>query len=268
MLAAERKDMLLKAPRVSDDDYIELDERVSKGATLTPEERITHERNRFERAVGVPLTEELVDMNVDGKLLDRIVNLAEILSILSRDYAGGLVDALLEPTTEPRGRLQGTGSERLLAVLMRAAGLTNTSGFNTDELLSIDRLHRFVAVCRENRTVIEEILGEPIRGDLESKPVRQLNRYLRRIGLKLPLAKVEKVAARKIRYYALPADLLETMTRLSRSYLEVKARLEAENEDSVVERRKRQRSFQKTVSDEPVFAEDTGLLSPALIANR
>jgi hypothetical protein len=265
MLDAERREMLLNAPRVTDADYIELDERVSQGATLTKEERITHERNRFERTVGMPLTKELVDMNADGKLLDRIATLAEILSILSADCRDGLVDTLLAPTSEPRGRLQGTEPELLIAVLMRAAGLTNLGGFNADKLLSVDSLGRFVAVCRENRTVIEEILDEPIRGDLESKPVRQLNRYLRRVGLALSLAKIEKAAGRKIRYYAVAAEALETMTKLSRSYLAVRARLEAENEQSLLARPKRRHSTEKEGSERTTPTEDLGLLSPAIL---
>jgi hypothetical protein len=44
MLEAERTEMLLNAERVSDADYIELDEKVSKGADLTKEERITMKR--------------------------------------------------------------------------------------------------------------------------------------------------------------------------------------------------------------------------------
>ena len=63
--------------------------------------------------------------------------------------------------------------------------------------------------------------------------VRQLNLFLKRIGLKLAPAKTEKVAGRKIRYYAIPSDLLGTMMRLSRSYLDVKARKEAEKEERV-----------------------------------
>lgn len=237
-----------------------MDERVSQGATLTKEERITHKRNRFERTVGMPLTEELVDMNADGKLLDRIATLAEILSIWSTDYPDDLVDTLLAPTSEPKGRLQGTKPELLIAVLMRAAGLTHPGGFNADKLLSVDSLRGFVAVCRENRTVIEEILDEPIRGDLESKPVRQLNRYLRRVGLALSLAKIEKAAGRKIRYYAVAAEALETMTKLSRSYLAVRARLEAENEQSLLPRPKRRHHADKERigTDDP----DRSLLPP------
>jgi hypothetical protein len=266
LLEAERKDMLLRTQPISDADYIELDEKVSKGASLTKEERIAHERAHFERAVGVPLDQELVEMNVDGKLLNKIVTLAEIASIWSKDYPDGLVDALLAPTATPNGRLQGTKPELLIAVLMRAAGLTKVDGFNTADLLSVDTLSRFVAICRENRTVIEEVFSEPFRGDFEEKPVRQLNLFLRRTGLTLTRAKTEKIAGRKIRYYGIPANRLGTMMRLCRSYLETRARKEAENEQAL-EGRGRRRPTQKIAEDESVSAPDEGLLSPSILGS-
>jgi hypothetical protein len=233
MLEAERKDMLLKAPPITDADYIELDARMLKGASLTKEEQISYESNRFERTVGARLDAELIAMNVDGRLLDRITILAGIVSIWSKDYFDTLVDNLLAPTITPKGRLKDTKPELLIAVLMRAAGLTTADGFKTAELASHDTLSRFVAICRENRTVIEEVFGEPFRDDFEAKPVRQLNLFLKRIGLKLVCAKTEKVAGHKVRHYAIPANLLGTMMRLSRSYLDVKARKEAEKEERV-----------------------------------
>jgi hypothetical protein len=241
MVEAERKDMLLKAQPIGDDDYIELDEKVSNGANLTKEERIRHERSHFERTVGVPLDRELIEMNVSGKLLERIANMATLVSIWSKDYSNDLLDALLAPTAQPKGRLQGMKPERLVAVLMRAAGLTKPDGFESAEPVSLDSLSRFVDVCRENRTVIEEVLGEAFRDDFAEKPVRQLNLFLRRIGLKLTATKTEKVAGRKIRYYSVSAELLGTMMRLARSYLEVEARREAAKERALLEGRSRRR---------------------------
>ena len=44
--------------------------------------------------------------------------------------------------------------ERLVAVLMRASGLTTPEGFDPNGSVSVGSLLRFVAICRENRTVI------------------------------------------------------------------------------------------------------------------
>ena len=230
MLAAERAEKLFKAPTMLDADFIELEALVLGGASLTDEERFAYQKNHFERTVGVVLDCELIQMNGDGRLIDRIAALTEIVSIWSKDYLGELIDMHLDLTLDPNGRLQHTKPEILIAVLMRAAGLTTAKGFDADVMVSLDGISRFVSICRDNRTVIEDLLGEPLRGDFEAKPVGQLNRFLRRIGLRLAKAKTKKLAGRKLRYYAVPCDLLDRMTGLARSYLEVKARKEAVRE--------------------------------------
>jgi hypothetical protein len=265
MLDAERMEMLLNAKMVDDADYIELDDRISKGASLSKEESVTWERNHFERTVGVPLDAVLVAMNLDGRLLERVAALAEIVSIWSKDSPDGLIDALLAPTSDPNGRLQQMEPARLIAVLMRVAGLTDVHGFAADTVASVDSLARFVAICRENRTVIEETFGEPLRGDFGEKPVGQLNRFLRRIGLKLEHAKTQKIVGRKIRYYAIPTGILETMTRLARSFLEVRERNEVEKERARLEGRNRNRPAEKTVEEETVSTDDIGLLSSSIL---
>jgi hypothetical protein len=215
----------------------------------------------------VQLDAELVKMNLDGRLLDRIAALAEIVSIWSKDRPNDLIDALLAPTSDPNGRLQRMEPAHLIAVLMRAAGLTDVHGFAADELASVDSLARFVAICRENRTVIEETFGEPLRGDFGEKPVGQLNRFLRRIGLKLERTKTQKIAGRKIRYYAIPTDMIETMTRPARSYLEVRVRNEDEREQARFEGRNRRRAAETTVEEETASTDDIGLLSSFILGD-
>lgn len=236
MLAAERAEKLLKAPTLPEIDFIEREALVLRGANLTDDERFAYQKNHFERTVGVGLDRELIDMNGDGRLIDRIAALAEVLSVWSRDF--DLCDVLLEPTLQPNGRLQDMKPGWLVAVMMRVAGLTTAQGFDLGATVSPDTISRFVAICRDNRTVIEEITGEPIRNDFDSKPVSQLNRFLRRVGLKLAKAQTEKVAGKKVRRYGIPADLRDRMTALARSYLEVEARRERAREMLLTDGRK------------------------------
>jgi len=202
-------------------------------------------------------------MDVDGRLLDRIAALADILSIWSKDYLEDLIDALLAPTSQPNGRLREMKPERLIAVLLRASGLTNAKGFDAGQPVCVDTLAQFIAICRENRTMIEEVMGEPLRDDFAEKPVRQLNRLLRRIGLKLAPTKTVKAAGRKIRYYGVPVDDIARMTELARSYLAVKQRKEAQKELSPFGGRRQQRTDEKTVAD--ASTDDTGLLSASIL---
>jgi hypothetical protein len=223
-LTAERAQKLLAAPTLPNTEFDELEARALKGANLSDEERFAYEKNDFERTVGVGLDRELIEMNADGRLIEKIAAMAKILSSWAIDSE--LFDNLLKPTLQPNGRLSNMKSEYLVPVMMRAAGLTTAGGFDADATVSVDTLSRFVAICRANRTVIEEIMGEPIIRDFETKPVTQLGRFLRRVGLKLAKAQTEKVAGKKVRRYGIPVILRDRMTALARSYLEAEARRE------------------------------------------
>ena len=102
-LAAERAQKLLAAPTLADIDFNELEARALKGVNLTEEERFAYEKNDFERTVGVGLDAELIEMNADGRLSEKIVAMAKIMRAWNIDIEG--FDNLLKPTLEPNGRL-------------------------------------------------------------------------------------------------------------------------------------------------------------------
>ena len=259
----ERAEMLLKALTLTDSDFIDLDERACNGGVLSPEERAAHEKHVFERAVGVPLDAELVQLNLDGRLLQRVQTLAEITAIWSKDYLRDHFDLLAEPAGLPRGRLQTITPGRMIGVLMLIAGLTTATGFKIGHLVTVASLDEFVRVCQENRTVIEEVFGEAIRGDLEKNPVRQLNQFLARVGLKLKLDRSEKTQNDgKLRYYSLDMNMVGRMTSLAASFSEVRRLREIEEEEGRSRRRDRTPQ-QGTAEDTPYMNTNTGLLSLA-----
>jgi hypothetical protein len=169
-------------------------------------------------------------MNSDGRLITRVEELGEIFRCWSiHDKADFFADILPKPS-EPHGRLRKREPQHLLATLMRAAGLTGAEGFTVGKVISTDELEYFVRLCRENQTTIEETFGGELRVDFQDKPIKQLNLFLRRIGLKLTGAGTQKIDGRKIRYYRLPDDLTARMMQLARSYLQVKAKKEADQD--------------------------------------
>jgi hypothetical protein len=201
-------------------------------------------------------------MDFDGKLLSRIEMLADVAAVWAKDnQSDDLVEVLLQPTTLPKGRLQDMKPALMLAVLLRAAELTRVDGFQTEikpwaeMTTSIDRLSRFVAICGANRTIIEEVLDRPMRGDFGTNPVRQLNEFLGWIGLRLDEVSVKKVAGRKVRYYAFPEGMAETMLRLAASRLAVRAR-EEEARERAREDGKRKRRPEKSNEGAPIRKPD------------
>jgi hypothetical protein len=226
----ERAEMLLKAPGLNEADFLDLDIRHSNGAALLPEERAAHEKYVFERDVGVILDDELVEMNHDGRLFERIKTFAEITKHWTGDDSENIFAWIIEPSQRPKGRLPKMTPDWLIAVLALIAGLATASGFKADHVVSVGNLSKFVRACRENKTVIEEILSDVIRSDLEVKPVRQLNRVLARIGLRLHRRHSEKTDGRKVRFYALDDDQVERMTRLAKSYAAIQRQKEIDEE--------------------------------------
>jgi hypothetical protein len=178
--------------------------------------------------VGASLDRELIELNKDGRLIERIVTLADVIAHWRR--FSDLVDHFLREAAEPRGRLRQMKSPHLIAVLMGAAGLTTVDGFKPDHVVTISDLSGFIDLCRENRTVIEETLSEQLRNDLAGNPVRQLNRFLNQVGLKVASVGSVKVQGVKIRRYSLDRKRFDTMVSLAKSYRIEQDRREHERE--------------------------------------
>lgn len=225
--------LLLNAPKLTDADFIDLDARVDAGDVLSPIERASREKYVFETTVGVALDTELVSMNLDGRLIERLATLAAIASVWSKANLDDLFDILVQPTRLPSGRLQSMSLDRMIGVLMRIAGLTDRTGIRVDHLVTAAGLSEFAHVCRENQTVIEETFGDAIRDDLRENPVRQLNAFLKRVGLKLKRVRSEKTkGGGKLRFYSLDPALVTRMRFLATSYLEAERRREEAKEDA------------------------------------
>jgi hypothetical protein len=265
-LRQEHAERLLSAPRLSTSDFIDLDVRVGAGAKLSQEEQAAYEKHIFERDVGVEFDAEIVALNLEGRLKERIVTLAGVFSLWD-GLEHGILETLIEPTTQAEGRLQNMGVPWLLGVLMHIAGLTTTTGFKSHPEVSTADLRKFVRVCRDNRTVIEEIFSEAMRSDFASNPVRQLNRFLTRVGLTLRPVGATKSAGTKVRHYSLDRDITEQMLRLARSYLSAEERKAIEREQAGPRQRRARRgqdAQQGTIENSPHIDTDTGLLSPIL----
>jgi hypothetical protein len=237
MRREEWAEMLLNARALSESDFIDLDARVCSGAALSLEETAAHEKHMFERAVGVSLDADLVNLNLDGRLIERVQTMAGIASLWTQDYLNDLLGALAEPSRLPKGRLQMLSPAQMVGVLMLVAGLTTRAGFKPDHPLSVSSLAEFVRVCLQNRTAIEEIFSEAIRHDIEKNPVRQLNRFLRHIGLRLALSRTVKTRDGKLRFYSLDPAMVDRMTSLAASYSEAQRQREIREEGSQLSRR-------------------------------
>jgi hypothetical protein len=205
---------LLEADDVDDDEYLDLC-ILHESQALSPAERARYERNFLQRALSVDLTYDILVLNHDNGLLDRV----GALSDLQKRWKNLLtnVRTILESQGDELYRLSGDKA-LLMAVLAIAAGIAGESGFRSDARITVQQLSGFADLCERNGNFIHERTGVPIRRDVRTNPVRQLNELLKILGLRVNAVAREKRAKRATRYYALDPARLELMVRLASSY--------------------------------------------------
>lgn len=216
---------LLQAEDVDDNEYFDLC-ILNENQALSPAERVRYERNFLQRVLSVELTYDILVLNLDNRLLDRV----EALSDLQKRWKNLLtsVRVILASQSDELSRLSGDKA-MLMAVLAIAAGIAGKSGFLSDARVTVQQLLAFADLCERNQNFIHERTGVPIRRDVRSNPVRQLNELLKTLGLKVNSITREKRAKRATRYYALDIQRLELMSRLASSYRckkDIKAEIE------------------------------------------
>lgn len=216
---------LLEADDVDDDEYLDLC-ILKENQVPSPTERLRYERNFLQRALSVDLTYDILVLNHDNRLLARV----ETLSKLQERWKDLLksVRMILVSQGDELSRLSGDKTI-LMAVLAVAAGIAGESGFRSDTRITVQQLSAFADLCERNKNFIHERTGVPIRRDVRSNPVRQMNELLKILGLKVNPVAREKRAKRATRYYALDPTKLELMTRLASAYRcnkDIKAEIE------------------------------------------
>jgi hypothetical protein len=204
---------LLKAmPDLDSADYIDLDSKIINGALLSQEERATHEKNRFLHGYGLQPTEQLFELNKDGRLHDRIALFRQMWTLLSDPSDRETVMSKSETAGNPQKVLTQTGKAELLGILLASAGLvTSDKGLSIEKELEPAHLTDFIGCCIKNKTLIEMMTNCQVRADLAKNPVRQLGDFLRLIGLRMVKAGERKSGNAKIRRYRINAGLFTTI---------------------------------------------------------
>ncbi len=104
----------------------------------------------------------------------------------------------------------------LLVDLLERTPLIRDNAFDPDAEFKSDDLAAFAGFCLEKRDIIASLLQEDVRQDIRKKPVQQLNRLLRKIGLCLTKARRVKQNGTKVIYYRLDVATLGAMSTLTR----------------------------------------------------
>lgn len=180
----------------------------SKNHTLTPEQSAALGRYKIESFYYDELSEELIQNDKHGnwrsqiRLYEIYNKSADILMELDKDQ-----DQL--HSTDKRNYLL---KQKLLREILTAAGLANDKqAFITDKQIRSDQLKLFSDYCKKNKPAIENLLNTDIRRDISTKPVQQLGKILKLMGVYWPRAKTKKEGDRKIYLYQIPQDVIDDL---------------------------------------------------------
>ena len=220
----ERAQAVCSAPVITLGEYNNLRDKGKQGSLSLKD---THSLRRYEieEFYRCEVTPWLVETDNDGrfrtavKLYELIRDSkahAELTGELS--YGNGKDLLLVDEKKIPQLR-------RLLIDLFSSVpGLFEQgAGFDSKRVLTQDSLQDFVSLCQKRRVIIQRLLHKDVSRDLVKKPMSQLGRFLRSVGLQLESPLTKKDGGKKIYYYTLDDASLADMERIIKARRERKA---------------------------------------------
>ena len=123
-----------------------------------------------------------------------------------------------EEFRRPEGKISKMPVHMLILLAMIDAGLVKDSQLDEGAELEVSKLGKFKDLCDNNRIVIEEIMRMPLRDDYKMNPIRQLNAFLGKIGLRLEKGKRTRRGGAPIIRYVLDPVRWASMQKLSAKF--------------------------------------------------
>jgi len=218
-VADKRVQGILEAKDLIDDDFLDLAMRDHSGDKLSRVERFELERGSLSRIFNVPISEELITRDENGRLREKVNRFQMIIKIHSESPH---IFKDITKLVQDKKPLKKTQDWVLIMVLMLSCDVFNDEGFNLAKKVVVKNLGPFVDMCRRNQFLIEETFGIVLREDLSKNPIRQLNVILGLIGLKLVKVKRRKKSGRSNFEYVLDHAGYKFVSELSLNFKELK----------------------------------------------
>jgi hypothetical protein len=194
---------ILAAATLNPGEYNDVLESLGSGEWVSEADRLAFERTSLEEFYREPVSEDLIRLDDRGQFRAK-VSLFELV-FLNPD--------LLRLRAFEHCGLVATGSSKaiVLAKLLQLTPLVNEGRLRSEAIIHLADLGNFSETLIRHKTVIETHLGLEIRKDVKEKPVQQLGRYLRLVGLKLARLPAFKENGRKVYPYRLEQESLARM---------------------------------------------------------
>ncbi len=188
---------ILSAKSLAPAEYDSLTESLIAGERLSAAERLAYEKATLERFYHEPVSEELVRLDQRGRYRTQV----RLFETVFGDRH--LIEWNLRLLGRNRFATGKTERAAALQMLLRLTPLLNDEHLNPEVIIEGSDLHRFAEFALEKKALIETHLGLEVRRDVTSKPVQQLGRILRLVGLRLEPLPPRKEGGRKVYSYRL-----------------------------------------------------------------
>lgn len=210
---AERKERLLSADKLSEDEAYRLVELDECGAPLTDRERDALGRYQIENFYDDEISPELIDFDNEGRTRECVMRLECLLS--KREWFELRDDDDIANGLLAFDRKRYVTKRDVLESIFAASGLFSleTRKFKANAIVEAAALKDFLVELEVHGRQVETLFGVPLYADRRRNPVGQLKGILGLIGLDLENTKTEQKNGKKIRRYSICSDLLARMTR-------------------------------------------------------
>lgn len=216
-LADRRIDGILGADDLNRFDYIELAQDLERGESLTQKQKWQVEKARLRWTYNLPVTENLIKLDDSGRLPKKIVDFDFLIIQLTVNYSHNQAKQLNKLKTKKLKRQKNPIA--LLAYILETTTLVQDGNLIADMFVNNSHLKEFSELCKNNQILIEESLKIELRDDLKINPIRQLNSFLKLVGLRLNERKRLKRKGKNVRSYGIDPVSLKLMQDLSSKFV-------------------------------------------------
>jgi len=196
---------ILAANTLTETEFVRLRDALRAGEFVPASEKIAYERTSLELFYGSPATADLIRLDGRGRfrasvrLFELVFEQPDLAKLNFHSF-----ERRRFVTTE-------TGKATTLLMLLRLTPLMSEGRLNSEAVIQQSDLAEFTKASLKHKAVIETHLGIDIRRDVKAKPVQQLGRILRLLGLRLERCGSNKREGQKTYQYRLELQSLASL---------------------------------------------------------
>lgn len=181
---------------------------VDNNYNLTNEQISSMRRYEIEVFYLQEIDEELIKLDNDGNLRNQIRE----FTLLNTSYS----DIKVLEQQEEKQSVFYTDRESLtqkkdvyIAILKRSGLLDDGHNLILDKYIHSSDMTKFITYIKKNELPLQRLFNSDIRKDIETKPIQQLNVYLRRLGIKTKRKTKKTPDGGKDYFYTIDPDRLK-----------------------------------------------------------